>query len=306
MRPCWILISLAGERLGSATHTIMDYVAFFLLGASLLLLLVVPHFLWLRWIISAFRLRQKVGAAVGLLSYLLFLMPWLLMIQGSQRSYGRVASAMLSEDAIVLGMWMGALLLPMGYFYVRWVYAAYRQKVRKTLYIRLSSLLLLPASVLCLNLSAELYHRSDISADLGVQLPYWGTDMTEYTESKSGFRGEGEVLATLEFDTEAFEELKTKIRQTAFYDSSRLELYGSDGIEWPKSDTLLYWRVRDHLEANQLTGLWAYDQEKGVYEFYEPNLSDIPNASILFKESYVLSAELNLKNKTLSYRRGQF
>lgn len=109
----------------------MDYVAFFLLGASLLLLLVVPHFLWLRWIISAFRLRQKVGAAVGLLSYLLFLMPWLLMIQGSRRSYGRVASAMLSEDAIVLGMWMGALLLPMGYFYGRWVYAAYRQKNTK-------------------------------------------------------------------------------------------------------------------------------------------------------------------------------
>ena len=283
----------------------MDYVSFFLLGASLLLLLVVPHFLWLRWIVSAIRLRQKVGAAVGLLSYLLFLAPWLLMIQGSQRSYGRVAS-ILSEDTIFLGMLLGAILLPAGYFYGRWVYAAYRQKVRRTLYIRLSSLLLLPASVGCLILSADLVRRSGISADLGVQLPYWGTKLTKYTESKSGFRGEGEVLATLEFDTAAFEEFKTHIRQTAFYDSSKQVLHGADELAWAKSDTVFYWTVRNHLEAQHLTGLWVYDQQRAVYEFYEPSLSDIPNASILFKESYVLSAELNLKTRTLSYRRWQF
>jgi hypothetical protein len=152
----------------------------------------------------------------------------------------------------------------------------------------------------------DLAHRSDISADLGVQLPYWGTKLTKYTNSKSGFRGEGEVLATLEFDRAAFEEFKTHIGQTAFYDSSRLELYGADGIEWPKSDTLLYWKVRNHLKKNKLTGLWVYDQERAVYEFYEPSLSDIPNGAILFKESYVLSAELGLKNKTLSYRRIEY
>ena len=113
-------------------------------------------------------------------------------------------------------------------------------------------------------------------------------------------------MATFVLDADALAELQEQIRQTAFYGSSRLELYGSDGVEWPKSDTLLYWKVRDHLEASQLTGLWAYDSEKGVYEFYEPNLSDIPNASILFKESYVVSAEVDLKNKTLSYTRWRF
>ena len=284
----------------------MVYFSLFILVFNLLFLVILPHFLWIRWIIRAFRKRRVVGRVIGPLSYLLFLMPWVLIFQGSQRSYGRVASEMLSEDTIFLGMLMFAILLPMGYFYGRWVYAAFRKKVRKTLYIRLSTFLLAPASVGCLSLSADLAHRSDISADLGVQLPYWGTKLTKYTESESGFRGEGEVLAMLEFDRAAFEEFKTHIGQTAFYDSSRLELYGADGIEWPKSDTLLYWKVRDHLEASQLTGLWAYDQEKGSYEFYEPSLSDIPNASILFKESYTLSAEVNLKTRTLSYRRWQF
>jgi len=213
---------------------------------------------------------------------------------------------MLSEDTIFLGMLTVAILLPMGYFYGRWVYAAYQQKIRKTLYIRLSLFLLAPASVWCLILSMDLAHRSDISADLGVKLPYWGAKLTKYTNSESGFRGEGEVLATLEFDRAAFEEFKTHIGQPAFYDSSRLELYGADGIEWPKSDTLLYWKVRNHLEKNKLTGLWVYDHGRAVYEFYEPSLSDIPNGAILFKESYVISAELGLENRTLSYRRIEY
>ena len=283
----------------------MFYLSSFILVFNLLFLVILPHFLWIRWIIRAFRKRRVVGRVVGLLSYLLFLMPWVLVFQGSQRSSGWL-SVLLSEDAIVLGMLIGAMLLPLGYFYARWVYAAYRQKTRKTLYIRLGSLLLLPASVLCLNLSAELYHRSDISADLGVQLPYWGTNLTEYTESKSGFRGEGEINASLALDADALAEVQEQIRQTAFYDSSRLELYASDSLGWINSDTLLYWKVRNHLEASQRTGLWFYNPEKGIYEFYEPSLSDIPNAALLFEESYTVSAELNLKNRTLSYIRWQF
>jgi len=213
---------------------------------------------------------------------------------------------MLSEDTIFLGMLLGAILLPIGYFYGRWVYAAYRQKARKMLYIRLSLLLLAPASVWCLSLSAELTHRSDISDGLGVQLPYWGTKLTKYSEIKSGFRGEGEILADIELEPDALEDLALQIRQTEFYDSSKHILYGSDEMAWAKSDTLFYWKVRDHLEKNKRTGLWVFDKESKVYEFYEPNLSDIPTASILFKESYVLSAELNLKTRTLSYKRWQF
>ena len=284
----------------------MFYLSSFILVFNLLFLVILPHFLWIRWIIRAFRNRRVVGRVIAPLSYLLFLMPWVLIFQGSQRSYGRVASAMLSEDAIFLGMLMGALLLPMGYFYGRWVYAAYREQQWKAVYIRLSCLLLVPLFGFGVHSISELDQRHTIGQDLGLSLPYWGTTMTEYRDNISSFRGEGEIRASLVLDADALAELQEQIRQTAFYDSSKLELYGSDGIEWPKSDTLLYWRVRDHLEATHLTGLWAYDQEKGVYEFYEPNLSDIPNASILFKESYVLSAELNLKKRTLSYRRWQF
>jgi hypothetical protein len=283
----------------------MHYFSFFLLVFGLVFLIVLPHVLWIRWIIRAFRQRRFVGRVVAPLSYLLFLMPWTLLFQGSQRSRGRFPE-LLSEDSIFIGLVMCSLLLPILYCYARWVYAAFRQKARKAQYFRLGLLLLIPAIGVLVSISAELAQRSEISTDLGVAIPYWGTKLTKYSDSKSGFRGEGEVLATLEFDAAAFEEFKTYIGQTAFYDSSKQVLHGADELAWAKSDTVFYWTVRDHLEAKRLTGLWVYDQQRAVYEFYEPSLSDIPNAAILFQESYVLSAEVDLKNKTLSYRRVQY
>ncbi len=283
----------------------MHYFSFFVLVFGLVFLVVLPHVLWIRWIIRAFRQRRFVGRVVAPLSYLLFLMPWTLLFQGSQRSRGGF-SKLLSEDSIFIGLVMGSLLLPILYCYARWVYAAYRQKARKALYFRLGSLLLIPAIGVLVSIGAELARRSEISTDLGVAIPYWETKLTKYSESKSGFRGEGEILADIELEPDALEDLAQQIRQTEFYDSSKHILYGSDELAWPQSDTVFYWTVRDHLEKNKRTGLWVYDPERTVYEFYEPNLSDIPNAAILFGESYVISAELNLKKRTLSYRRIEY
>lgn len=283
----------------------MVYSALFILVFKLLFLVILPHFLWIRWIIRAFRKRRVVGRVVAPLSYLLFLLPWVLVFQGSQRSSGGL-SVLLSEDAIFLGLVMGALLLPLGYVYARWVYAAYRQKTRKAVYLRLSCLLLVPIFGFGAHLLTGLVQRHSIGQDLGISLPYWGTRMLAYSDITTSFRGEGEINASLALDADALAKVQEQIRQTAFYDSSRLELYGSDSLGWIQSDTLLYWKVRNHLEASQLTGLWMYDPEKGAYEFYEPSLSDIPNASILFKESYTVFAEVNLKNRTLSYTRWQF
>lgn len=280
----------------------MDYLFFLVL----LLLLVLPHFLWIWWIIRAVRKRHALGRVLAPLSYIFFLVPGLYLLQGSRRSYRRIFdTAQVDENFLVL-IFLLSFLIPAGYFYGRWVYAAYRQKTRRAVYLRLSCLLLIPLFGFGVHLFTELNQRQTIGQDLGISIPYWGTSVTAYADTKSGFRGEGEITATLALDADALAELQEQIRQTAYYDSSRLELYGADGIEWPKSDTLLYWRVREHLEERHLTGLWAYDPKKEAYEFYEPSLSDIPNASILFKESYMVSAELNLKTRTLSYRRWQF
>ena len=272
----------------------------------LLFLAIVPHVLWIRWIIRAVRKRHALGRVLAPVSYIFFLVPGLYLLQGSRRSYRRIFdTAQVDENFLVL-IFLLSFLIPASYFYGRWVYAAYRQKTRKAVYLRLSCLLLFPLFGFGGHLFTELDQRQTIGQDLGISLPYWGTTMTEYRDNISSFRGEGEITASLVLDADALAELQEQIRQTAFYDSSKHVLHGADELAWAKSDTVFYWKVRDHLEATHLTGLWVYDPEKGVYEFYEPSLSDIPNASILYKETYTLSAEVNLKSRTLSYIRWIF
>lgn len=272
----------------------------------LLFLGIVFHVLWIRWIIRAVRKRHVLGRVLAPVSYIFFLVPSLYLLQGSRRSYKRIFDTAQVDENFLLGIFLLSFLIPAGYFYGRWVYAAYRQKTRKAVYVRLSLLLLLPAIGLYVGVSAKLASRRSIGQDLGISIPYWGTSVKAYQDKVSSFRGEGEITASFILDADALAKLQEQIRQTAFYDSSKYVLHGADELAYAKSDTAFYWKVRDHLEATRLTGLWVYDPEKEAFEFYEPNLSDIPNASILFKESYVVSAEVNLKNRTLSYRRWQF
>ena len=272
----------------------------------ILFLAIVPHVLWIRWIIRAVRKRHVLGRVLAPVSYIFFLVPGLFLLQGSRRSYRRIFdTAQVDENFLVL-IFLLSFLIPAGYFYARWVYAAYRQKTRKAVYFRWSYLLLVPLFGFGVHIFAELDQSQTIGKDLGISLPYWGTSVTAYADKVSSFRGEGEITASRVLDADALAELQEQIRQTAFYDSSKQVLHGADELAWTKSDTVFYWKVRDHLEATHLTGLWAYDQEKGTYEFYEPSLSDIPNAAILFKETYTLSAEVNLKSRTLRYTRWQF
>ena len=93
-----------------------------------LFLAIAPHVLWIRWIIRAFRKRHAVGRVISVLSYLLFLIPFWVLLKGGNRYYGRSAAAEQVEVYVLLGMGLLSILLPLGYFFGRWSYAAYRQK----------------------------------------------------------------------------------------------------------------------------------------------------------------------------------
>jgi hypothetical protein len=93
-----------------------------------LFLAVAPHVLWIRWIIRAFRKRHAAGRVISILSYILFLIPFWILLKGGNRYYGRSAAAEQVEEYGLLGMALLSILLPLGYFFGRWIYAAYRQK----------------------------------------------------------------------------------------------------------------------------------------------------------------------------------
>lgn len=196
--------------------------------------------------------------------------------------------------------------LPPIFFYCRWIYRSFKKGKHFPVYFTSGLFILFIAFLGYDSISSKIRHRISIGADLGIHIPYWGTSFDQYDYDISWDRGEGDIKAEINLDQERVTELKKQIHQSKFFAYRKEELLGADMTRWSKSDTVHYWDIRKHLEKNKLTGLWLYDKQKQLYEFYEPRLSDIPNASILFKQDYTISAILNDKTRVLKYTRSQF
>ena len=95
-----------------------------------LFLAIAPHVLWIRWIIRAFRKRHTVARVISVLSYLLFLIPFWILLNGGNRYYGRSAAAEQVEVYILIWMALLSIILPVSYFCGRWIYDAYRGKAK--------------------------------------------------------------------------------------------------------------------------------------------------------------------------------
>ncbi len=107
------------------------------------------------------------------------------------------------------------------------------------------------------------------------------------------------AIIILKLSDEAINNLKGQIEKSPFFNLKH-DFSGNNEIESEKSDTLLYWKVRNYLEKEHLTGYWIKKDEL-TYEFYSPVLSDIPNSAILFHEGFDINASVSLKDKTLNY-----
>ena len=99
---------------------LLEYeIALFIL---VLFLGIAPHVLWIRWILLAFRKRYATGRVISVLSYLLFLIPFWVLLNGGNRNYGRSAAAEEVDLYILIGMALLSILLPIGYFFGRWIF----------------------------------------------------------------------------------------------------------------------------------------------------------------------------------------
>ncbi len=131
------------------SNMIENFLLFFI-SFHLIFLLAFPHILWIRWIIIGFRRKRLIEQATGVVSYLLFLMPWLVILHDISRSIERNKEATLFVDNFLMAFWLISILIPILYFYGRWVYAPYCQKKRKIFILRLSFLLLVPTILVLL------------------------------------------------------------------------------------------------------------------------------------------------------------
>ena len=225
---------------------------------------------------------------------------------GPSKPYEPSRFILSSSGPIVLFLFMVSFSIPLTYFYARWVYQSVKLRKASTILFRLSFLLLFLILFKYQSVSSELESRNDIGRDLGINIPYWGTSFINFDKTLTLFRNEGEINATLKLSDKSANLLTNQIGNSKYFSQKQLELFYSDDNNWPEQDSIKYWSVRTHLEKSKLTGLWVYNSKKAVYDFYEPGLSDIPNAAIMFDEDYVISAQFNPETKILTYKRLQF
>lgn len=107
------------------------------------------------------------------------------------------------------------------------------------------------------------------------------------------------AIILIKLTEESYAKLVDQIEKSSFYNLNQ-DFYGNDELKWKKSDTAMYWKVRNYLEEKKITGYWIRNDSLS-YDFYEPTLSDIPNAAILFHEAYLVEAHLSKKDRILKF-----
>lgn len=132
---------------------------------------------------------------------------------------------------------------------------------------------------------------------LGIQIP---ADSKIEKENTIALGQDYQKELTFSFSEKGSLEIIKEIEKSTYF-NLQYTFYGSNESVEAKNDTVIYWKVRDYLEKNHLTGYWMKKNDS-TYQFYEPALSDIPNSAILFHEAFVIEATLSLKDKLLIYK----
>lgn len=264
-----------------------------------------PIYLWFRWIKAAIKNGNRISKIASISSFLVFISAIVVWF-GPRKLYELNSIKLFSSVPIILFLFVVSFIIPLTYFYARWVYQAVKMRKVSTILFRLSFLLIFLIYFKYLSISSELKSRDDIGRDLGITIPYWGTSFISFDENVTLFRNEGKINATLKLSDKSANLLTNQISKSKYFSQKQVELVYSEDNHWPEQDSIKYWSVRSFLEKSKRTGLWVYNSKKAVYDFYEPSLSDIPNAALMFNEDCVISAEFNPKTKILTYKRFQF
>jgi len=135
----------------------------------------------------------------------------------------------------------------------------------------------------------------NVETTLGIKIP----SGTKVSGHKSNNGQDYEQNLVLKFTDEGLADVLRQIEQTEYFNLQH-DFHCCDG-EWKKSDTAFYYEVQKHLKETHLTGYWIIDSAN-AYQFHEPNLSDIPNSSILFDEAFMVEARIVRGEKTMEYQ----
>jgi hypothetical protein len=153
---------------------------------------------------------------------------------------------------------------------------------------------------------AILFYKPDrfsvhqVENTLGIDIPFW----SQLTNNKiTHYRQDYVAEVELQFTENQLENILDQIEKSPYY-NYQFQDYAEDENGKSVGDSLAYWTLRNHLEKTGSTGYWI-KEDSVTFFFKEPNLSDIPNAAILFNEGYSVTARLNTQQRILKYKYGK-
>lgn len=134
-----------------------------------------------------------------------------------------------------------------------------------------------------------------VESTLGIEVPAG----TKVSGGKTLDGQDYEENLILEFTDDGMINLLSQVKKSKYFDLKH-DFYGWSEVDWKSSDTIFYWTVRNYLKEKHLTGYWIVDSTE-VYVFHQPDLSDIPNSSILFNEAFDVTARIIVNEKVMEY-----
>ncbi|MDE5418463.1 hypothetical protein L3049_10625 [Labilibaculum sp. DW002] len=193
------------------------------------------------------------------------------------------------------------IIFPPIYIYL----IAKNNKIQRKLKIVAYCSLILSPFTLCfvaaIVLSAILYQPGSFSVNkiedaIGIDLPlFYETNQNNINYNGSDYNAK----VILVFSETGTKDIVDQIKASNHFNLQH-KFHGSNEMEWLKSDTIFYYQIINDLQESNITGYWI-KTDSVTYKFYEPDLSDIPNSSILFHEGYNVSASFLIKDRKLEF-----
>lgn len=273
------------------------------------LLLLSPFFFWGRWAFRAYKRNDWWEFAIALGSLLLFLKIVTLPIietdpkqQAPLKTYGTVRDYLPLLGLLITGS------TPPIFFLRKWVLSSLKNGKRIVKVFQTTALIGLLIITTYIIASFYIENRIWMGRNLGITIPFSGSDIEYERYPNLLDYPDGRVKATVQFDQQTETDIERQIKSSKYFGTERLPLFGDNMLLWNKSYQLKCKEVKKYLLDKGVTGLWYFDTKEQVYRFYEPRIGRCdksqcePNAELLFNRPYRIVASLNPKTRTLYYQ----
>jgi hypothetical protein len=145
--------------------------------------------------------------------------------------------------------------------------------------------------------SCKSYNSKDVVEKyLGIKIPE-SVEKIKDSANQLGVEDEEKIIK-FRFSDKDLNSTIQSIKSSPFFNLNKEIISINDEIDWPKSDTVLYWKLAEYFDNSNVFGIWRKTEE-GNYEIYAPNMGVWSTKA--WEKEYVVSAILDVSKKELNF-----